>query len=60
MPLHDWQFWVVTIAAAIGLWFAFRPLFPRRRGMRRHNGGTANGKGASTRATLTLEGKRVR
>jgi hypothetical protein len=58
MPLHDWQFWVVTIAAAVGLWFAFRPLFPKRRGKPRRDGRPATG--ASTRATLTIEGKRVR
>lgn len=62
MPLHDWQFWVVTAVAAVGLWMAFRPLFPRRRGRGKpcHGSGGVESKGTSTRATLTVEGRRAR
>ena len=30
MPWHDWQFWLVTLAAAYGLWALVRQLVPRR------------------------------
>lgn len=25
-PLHDWQFWVVTLAALLGAWWVLRSL----------------------------------
>jgi hypothetical protein len=31
MPWHDWQFWIVTGLAAIGLLILLRQLFPRRK-----------------------------
>ena len=31
MPLGDWQFWVVTLAAIAGLVFAVRTILPRRK-----------------------------
>jgi hypothetical protein len=31
LPVDDWQFWVVTLAALAGLWFVVRALRPRRR-----------------------------
>jgi len=30
MPWDDWQFWLVTLAAAWGLWALVRQLTPRR------------------------------
>jgi hypothetical protein len=31
MPLHDWQFWTVSLLAALGLWIVARPFLPRRK-----------------------------
>jgi hypothetical protein len=30
LPWADWQFWVVTVAAAAGLWRLVQPLLARR------------------------------
>lgn len=48
MPTHDWQFWMVTIAAAAALGFLARGLMPRR--WRRGRGGT--------KVTLTVRGRK--
>lgn len=32
MPVSDWQFWTVTVAALIAAVVLVWPLFPRRRG----------------------------
>ncbi|MBX3364800.1 MAG: hypothetical protein KF866_08555 [Phycisphaeraceae bacterium] len=45
-PVHDWQFWVATLAAVGALWFLIRRLMPHR--ARRRKG---------RRALLTVEGK---
>lgn len=31
MPLHDWQFWLVTLLALWGLWALARTVVPARR-----------------------------
>jgi hypothetical protein len=31
LPVGDWQFWVVTLAALAGAWLLARPRFGRRR-----------------------------
>lgn len=31
MPWKDWQFWLATAVALVGLWFALRPFLPSRR-----------------------------
>lgn len=31
MPWGDWQFWVVSFVAAMGLWMLARVLVPRKR-----------------------------
>ena len=31
MPVGDWQFWVVTVLAVLGLAFVALPFLPRRR-----------------------------
>ncbi len=31
MPLHDWQFWVVTLLMLWGLWVLLRAIVPARR-----------------------------
>lgn len=53
LPVNDWQFWVVTLLAAVALFYVLREVVPdsfwprrfRRKGQRR--------------ATLTLDGKPV-
>lgn len=48
MPIHDWQFWVVTAIAACALWFVARRALPARlRGTKRRG----------VKATLTIDGK---
>jgi len=42
MPLGDWQFWIVSLAALAALWFILRPLLPKRR--------------PGTRTSLTVKG----
>jgi len=32
VPVGDWQFWVVTLAAAMGLAVLLRSAWPRRKG----------------------------
>lgn len=60
MPLNDWQFYVVTIAALAGLLRAVWPLLPRRQGA----GGCPNCSAGSAatktrkRVQLTVEQRR--
>lgn len=49
-PVHDWQFWVGTVAFAAASWYVARSLWRARPGRRR--------RGRS--ATLTVEGRRRR
>lgn len=30
MPWRDWQFWLVSLAAGVGLWYVLRSLLPER------------------------------
>ncbi len=46
LPIHDWQFWVVSGLAAAALLYLARGLIP---GRKKRRGGT--------RATLTISGK---
>jgi hypothetical protein len=48
MPIGDWQFWVVTVAAVVGLAAVYRQLRPRGSGGR---GGAARG----PKVDLTVE-----
>jgi hypothetical protein len=43
-PIHDWQFWIATLAAAASVWFLLRPLIPSKR---------------KRRTSLTVEGKSI-
>lgn len=43
MPWGDWQFWVVTLIAALGLYALVRVVLPKRK--------------ATKRTTLTIEGR---
>ncbi len=46
MPWCDWQFWVVTVAAVVGVAALVRVLLPARK--------------KTVRTSLTVEGSRVR
>lgn len=48
LPLGDWQFWVVTLAALAAAGLLARRVFPRRKG---------KGRGAQRKVSLTIEGK---
>lgn len=50
VPVHDWQFWVVTLAAAGAMCWLARGILPGARKRRRRG----------QRAVLTLHGKAVR
>lgn len=65
LPLGDWQFWAVTLIALAAGTFLLRGVVPegvwrwlaRRLGVRRAGG---PGRRRSARATLTIDGRRVR
>ena len=46
MPLNDWQFWVVTLIAAVGVFILIRVVKPKRK--------------AKKRTTLTIEGRQTK
>jgi hypothetical protein len=48
LPIHDWQFWVVTLIALFALWFVLRRALPARLGGRKSKG---------VKTTLTIAGK---
>lgn len=48
MPWGDWQFWIVTIAAAVTAFLMLRPVLRSR-----------SGKQKGTRARLTLDGRTI-
>ena len=60
MPIDDWQFWMVTILALLAAGFILRPLIPSTR--RKSGCGSCPKETSSkkTRATLTIDGERVR
>jgi hypothetical protein len=60
MPWHDWEFWIVTVLAMIGLFILMRPFLPRRKGSANAAcPNCASGEAAAKprRATLTIESK---
>jgi hypothetical protein len=68
MPLHDWQFWIVSALAAYGVWVLVRPFV--RRGKSNDascpscpsgGGGAGGGEHRSQRrkVALTIERKRL-
>ncbi len=48
MPFGDWQFWLVTVIAAMAAWWVLRPLLPKRRSQ----------SGKQTKVKLTIDGER--
>ncbi len=48
VPIHDWQFWAVTVIAIAAGAFLLRPLWRK-----------ARGSGKQRRATLTIGGKPI-
>ena len=57
MPYGDWQFYVVTLAALLGVWLMFRTLRTRG-GLKRCPSCSENPERRETKATLTIEGQR--
>lgn len=53
LPVHDWQFWVATVIAALALRYVVRMVFPSGLPLMRRRGRTGR------RATLTVERKPV-
>lgn len=52
MPVHDWQFWVVTAFALIAVVYIIRALLPAK-----YRPGGRRGRGKRT--TITVDGKSV-
>lgn len=53
IPVHDWQFWVVTLICVVAAWFLFRDVLPvpfLRRARKRRKG--------EKRASLTISAKK--
>lgn len=48
MPLGDWQFWVVTALAALGLWVLIRMFLPKKKPRGRRTTLTVSAKGRGT------------
>ena len=65
MPWMDWQFWMVTILAILGVWMVARPLMPFRKTSGEDVGcpscasGSAASKPKRRRVALTLERKKL-
>jgi len=66
MPIHNWQFWLVTAAMLWGLWIIARPFLPLKRNRSHANGGAcpncSSGQSASRKprqTSLTIEGRRA-
>jgi hypothetical protein len=63
MPLHDWQFYTVTLLALLGLGWMLRPLFRRGNAGSDHCGNCASGSAASRaqrkHVSLTIEQRRI-
>jgi hypothetical protein len=52
LPWHDWQFWVVTVACAGGVWSIVSPFVPRRGKPKEICGGCASGAAACARKEM--------
>lgn len=60
MPIGDWQFWVVTLVAAVGLWKIVRMLWPKKRTSgcsHCASGSAASVKKRPTKVSLTVDRK---
>lgn len=62
MPLGDWQFWIVTLVAGLGLWTIVRTVWPKRN--KTGCSHCASGSAAATKkrpakVSLTIDRKRV-
>lgn len=55
MPLHDWQFWITTLAALAGLFALVRPFFASSDPDRPACGGCATGAAACAKRPATSE-----
>jgi len=65
MPWTNWEFWIVTILAAAGVWLLARPFLPSRKSSAEDAGcpncasGAAAGKSKRRRVALTVERRKV-
>jgi hypothetical protein len=65
MPMNDWQFWIVTAFAAIGLWFLARPFLASRKSRAEDascphcTSSAPSGKSKRRRVLLTIERKKL-
>jgi hypothetical protein len=66
MPVHDWQFWVVTLLALGGAWLVAKPFLPKRRSMSEGDpscptcaSGSAASRKTKRRVPLTIEKRRI-
>lgn len=57
MPIGDWQFWLVTAIAALGLWLLVKP-FLELRGKGTKGAGAGKGRGTRTKLTISA-GKKM-
>ena len=59
MPFDDWQFYVVTLAAFLGLWALARPFLPSKRDASGACPGCGPAPRKKKRSELTVKGKKV-
>ncbi|MFZ9881120.1 MAG: hypothetical protein ACO3QC_06930 [Phycisphaerales bacterium] len=66
LPTHDWQFWVASALALVGVAVVLRPFLPKGRGAKQNCPGcpsdakSADGTAKPKHVDLTIGGKRVR
>lgn len=58
MPLHDWQFWLVSFLALIGLWLVLKPLLAAR-GSSKSTTSCANCSAGNATSSASLRPRRV-
>lgn len=66
MPLHDWQFWVVTVLVSLAVYALARTFLPRRRAESTGDAscptcpsGGARSRKRGRRVALTIDRKRI-
>lgn len=63
MPVHDWQFWVVTAAALVALLVVLRPFLPARKGARSSacpGCGPGQAAARARKTQVTVSGRKMR
>jgi len=62
MPIGDWQFWIVTLVAGLGLWKLVRTFWPKRKTTgctHCASGSAASAKKRPSKVSLTIDNRRV-